>query len=692
MMRFHQRCPRATAPQPTVATTPRGTTQKVGTIPRPKPSSQQEQRRKARIEGTAIGRALATFCIPLLHSPPALAQRAGENVVAAAKNAFGTSVGNEQIGLYGASEVRGFSPIDAGNVRIEGFSFDRQGSISSRLVKGSTVHIGLTAQGYPFPAPTGIVDYQLRRPGNQLVLSVLGGVDDYGGPFVEMDAQVPLISRQLGVAAGISYAHEQYYDGSNAQVASLALIPHWRPVTGVEVTAFSSLSLSRDEEVAPLILSAGPYLPPRLARRRYYGQQWADLETNVLHLGLLTTARLNAHWEAAAAVLHSVREAPTDYLELFENTQRDGTTREIVVADPPQRRAAQSVEASLSWTTSGAVRSHRLLFRARARAQARRIGGSSPAMDLGPRILGVPEPAERPSFQLGPAIGDTVRQGTVGLSYEAHWAHLGQLTLGAQGTAYDKTITLPDEQPSKTEAHPWLANAALALHLADGLVAYGGFTRGLEETGIAPGNATNRNQAPPAIVTRQIDSGIRWSPGDSLRVVAGLFEVRKPNFATNEQNVFTELGEVRHRGIELSLTGEPFRGLRIVAGAVFMQPRVSGSAVRAGLAGEQSVGQTGRTLRVNGNYQVPLLPGVSIDIGVVDTARRVASSDNRVFAPPVTKIDIGARHQFSFFGNPSTLRFLVKNVTNAYGYRVVASNAFRTNSPRALSASWAMDL
>lgn len=56
---------------------------------------------------------------------PTWAQRAGESAVDAAEDAFGTRVGNESIGLYGPYNARGFSPVSAGNVRIEGLYFEQ---------------------------------------------------------------------------------------------------------------------------------------------------------------------------------------------------------------------------------------------------------------------------------------------------------------------------------------------------------------------------------------------------------------------------------------------------------------------------------------------------------------------------------------------------------------------------------------
>lgn len=69
----------------------------------------------------------------LVSAAPASPRRASENVVTEAEDAFGFSVGRESIGLYSSSNVRGFSPLAAGNVRIEGLYFDPYLTLMSRL-------------------------------------------------------------------------------------------------------------------------------------------------------------------------------------------------------------------------------------------------------------------------------------------------------------------------------------------------------------------------------------------------------------------------------------------------------------------------------------------------------------------------------------------------------------------------------
>ena len=87
------------------------------------------------------------------------AQHASDDPVAAADDAFGLTMGRESIGMYGPYGVRGFNPQVAGNVRIDGLYFDQEGYLSSRVVDGSTIRVGVSESGYAFPAPTGIVDY-----------------------------------------------------------------------------------------------------------------------------------------------------------------------------------------------------------------------------------------------------------------------------------------------------------------------------------------------------------------------------------------------------------------------------------------------------------------------------------------------------------------------------------------------------
>jgi iron complex outermembrane receptor protein len=636
---------------------------------------------------------VASVALLALVSDAALAQRSADNAVTAAEDAFGVSVGVESIGLYSSSQVRGFSPVTAGNVRIEGVYIDRQGSIASRLVTGSTIRVGLSAQGFPFPAPTGIVDYRLRTVADKPLVSVVAGSFAYGAPSIEVDAQLPIAGQRLGLAAGASYAHEEYYDGSDAHYARFALIPRWRPSDTVEVIPFWSLTLGQNEQAPPTIITDGNIAPPPAPRRRYFGQRWTDKDSRSINAGTIVKARIGEQWAISGGAFRSIFVNEESFADLFVGTTRDGTTTEQVIADPGQRYASTSGELRVSRSLVDGPRLHTIHASVRARRLKSQYGGSAPLINLGPRQLGQPIPVEAPdSFAFGDLTRDRVRQMTYGLAWEGRWRSVGEASLGIQKTDYRKTIALPGNVPvTSTRDRPWLFNASAAAHLTSSVALYAGYTRGLEESGLAPNNAANRNEALPAIRTRQADAGVRWALNDRMKLVAGAFDVRKPYFNTDEANRFVVLGDVRHRGLEFSLAGNPADSLSLVAGAVLMRPRVTGEAVELGRVGERPLNQSARILRGNAEYRPELLAGLSFDAAVSHFGERAASRDNVVTLPAYTLVDLGVRYRFKIGRSPATLRLQVQNVDSTFYYDIDGSNTYGLTDRRRASLYLAAD-
>src|SRR4028119_2428922 len=104
------------------------------------------------------------------------------------------------------------------------------------------------------------------------------------------------------------------------------------------------------------------------------------------------------------------------------------------------------------------------------------------------------------------------------------WRSGAERSRGSQKTSSEKETVIPSGPSIKTKDSPWLYNGTLALHLTDKLVAYAGYTRGLEESGVAPATAVNRNEAPPALRTNQRDAGIRYAILPRLTLVPGLLD------------------------------------------------------------------------------------------------------------------------------------------------------------------------
>ena len=88
-----------------------------------------------------------------------------------------------------------------------------------------------------------------------------------------------------------------------------------------------------------------------------------------------------------------------------------------------------------------------------------------------------------------------------------------------------------------------------------------GLYRSSEVRGIAPATAANRNEALPAIFTRQIDGGLRFAMTEVLRLVAGGFDVfytRSPlaTWAACPQYVVVTRRSMLRGGAMVSWSGE----------------------------------------------------------------------------------------------------------------------------------------
>ncbi|HEX8572376.1 MAG TPA: TonB-dependent receptor [Allosphingosinicella sp.] len=633
-------------------------------------------------------RSISIAAFLLASAAPAFAQRTGENAVASAQDAFGTSVGNERVGLYFPQSARGFSPVQAGNVRINGMYFDFQTDLNARLVSGSNVRVGLTAQGYPFPAPTGVADFSLRLPGSEAVASTVVGLGPFGGVRAEVDAQLP-VSETLGVAAGAGVDKEEIYHGGEKRVLTAAVVGRWRPAPNVEVIPFWSMQDSRGRQAQPIIFTAGAYLPPRFDRRRYFGPDWAENEMQGSNYGLLGTFT-SGDWTLRTGAFRSVQETMRNFTPFFLNTSPDGEADRVVTYEEGRRSASASGELRLTRQLADGDRLHLIHLMTRGRMQDRRYGGSQ-RFDFGRGRIDEPIEALEPALAQGAQTTDKVRQLTAGLGYEGRWRDVGELTLGVQRTFYEKSVVRPSGALPVSESSPWLFNGTLSVLAGRDLVFYAGYSKGLEESPVAPEIAVNRGEAPPAIITEQMDAGFRLNLSSKLRLVAGLFDVRKPYFALDPGRVFRQLGEVRNRGVEMSLAGQITPRLSVVLGAVFLDATVSGDAVDLGLIGRRPIASIGRSVNGALNWEVPWVKGLSLDLAYEGMSDRVANAANTLVIPARYAAALGGRYRFEMFDKPATLRAQLASFNNAYGYNNLGEG-FYYNLPRRFQMSLTVDM
>ncbi len=616
--------------------------------------------------------------------------RAQENAVRQASDAFGTIVGREAVGLYDPDLVRGFSPLRAGNVRLDGLYFDTVIEPTDRTSGAINILVGPSSLAAAFPAPSGIVDFQFRTPGTEFAGSALVSATDWGEVRGELDVTVPVTERlAFGLGATAEWLREG--DGRRDDKFELSLNTSWRPTDTLHLRPFISMAYTPFDDVTPIYVAAGEVLPPLLPRRTRINPDWSFRDDLEINAGLLADWGIAPGWDFRLGVFNSSTDNWNDGEFLFEDVTPDGFGRAVALRDPGLFFTSLSGEAQLIRTIADGPRTHRVTLNVRGRDALRRFDGSA-EVDLGRRSIAAPiRDPEPQNFAFGIQQRDVVRQWFTGVTYLGRWEGVGELNVGVQYTDFAKRIGFIGQTPNAIDVARVLYNVNAAIAITPRLALYGGHITGLEESGIAPGNAANRNEALPAIPTSQIDLGLRWKLTDDLTLIGGVFELTSPYFSLDRADVFRELGTLRNRGIELSLSGMVTKALAVNLGVLLLDPAVRGPAVDEGLVGPRAVFGIARQVTASLDWRPPFLEGFSFDLGVWHRSPETASVSNRVAIPSRTLVDIGARHFFKLGGRDAMLRVQVENLFDKQGFELVDAGAFQPLWPRRVQAYLTVD-
>ena len=335
-----------------------------------------------------------------------------------------------------------------------------------------------------------------------------------------------------------------------------------------------------------------------------------------------------------------------------------------------------------------------LLLMLRGRDRMVESGGSA-SFDLGPTLLGSYESKPEPVAVFGPVDVSRIRQLPGAVGYSEHFGEHLQANVGLQKVRYEGSFRHLGTA-TRTTSSPWLYDGGAVLTPLPGVTVYTTYVRGLEENGAAPENAANRNEQLPPAQTTQIDGGVRLDHGHAHLIVS-LFQIRKPYYSFDAGNVFTQVGDVRHRGAEASLSALMWGRMNLLVGAVAIDPMVIGEARRLGRVGKRPVGATSFLARIDADYRTPVR-GLSLNGAVVYNARRIASArtyaelgGDQVAIDGFTTFDVGGRYRFKVGGTDLALRVLLLNVTNAKAWKVIAANSYQAADIRRLAVALAAD-
>jgi len=604
--------------------------------------------------------------------------QATANAVRSAADAFGVTAGDESIGVYDETSVRGFDLEAAGNYRMNGTYFVKSSGVSNFFLESRIVRIGYNTLNSSLPGPSGLVDYQLRDPRKDEPSLLTLGLDVFRQPYAELLVKHRAADDRLSIAAGAGavfrLADEQGGDGSSWIVAGTL-----RASVGSSTWRLFGGEYDYRRDGPFRFVAEADALPEHVERGHYLGQPWARKYGERRIAGLLGDAPLSSRLGIGGTLIFSQEDPSRSVTQIIGDYRSDGTVGGFIAVTPHQRTTAWSGELRAHWQGGTADWQHRFDATVRGRRSRSRFGGSV-IVDPGRTPFGeefdeIPEPDVSASAN----ARDSVDQTGIGLTYRlAFQGHL-QLNAGVLRTSYRKRFQSASGQQRSLNSAPWLYNVGGAVRFAPGLQFYASYSRGLEEAGVAPETASNRNAVLDPVIVRQRELGFRYTPTDKLILVIAGFDTRKPYSGIDPaSNAYGFLGQVRHRGIEASLSGQANRSLSIVMGGMLLQPRLSGEAVDIGFLGNRPVGVPKVRGVLGLDFRVEAVPGLSLDLktvysGASPARSRLTGATGQLMVDSSHTLDIGLRYGFQLARHKATARAQIQNVFNSYDWLVNSS-------------------
>jgi len=370
----------------------------------------------------------------------------------------------------------------------------------------------------------------------------------------EIDAQLPVVGDMLSV--GLIAAAERGFDYNYALISNrraISLLLRFRPGSGTEVMPFIGYIHNTEWKEAPLVFADGTHPLPLFNEQHLPTQSWTNWRWNQLTAGVIARVSMANGWSLRAGLFRSTDENDRNFNPLFLGPMPNGIADQVMDVAPGRIATSYSGDLRVTRTKTSGNHRRELTFAVRGRHVERNFGGDS-VTDMGPiniyQTASLPEP---PLTFSAPSL-DKVRQTGVGVNDIERWKDRASLSIGVLLTNYTRSVIAPGAAEDSHHTTVALPTVSFTVNPTRTLTLYGSYTRGLEDSPIAPASAVNRGEPPPATPTWQIDGGVRAVIQSHLQLLLGAFKVQKTYFGFDTSGRYTDVGEISSKGLESSAT------------------------------------------------------------------------------------------------------------------------------------------
>lgn len=617
------------------------------------------------------------------------------SLVDVAKNDPAVVPSNAMPGYYDALNIRGFELNNWSGYRREGLMFANQANQPMENKERIEIVKGLSALRYGFTNPGGIVNWVLKKPTAKPLAEVTVHANEFAGVGVHADLGGRFGDEQrFGYRVNLVAEREKTYVDEvqgNRRMASGYF--DWK----LSRNLLAEFDIEHQERSLPQqvnvsINSFAPgvarLVPSTIGASTFLGQTWGTYPTEMTNTSARLTWNMNDAWTLRTAVQYSDLWRDQQAAGIRAGSlQANGNFQVTTFYSPDQTRRAMTSETALEGHFDTATVKHEVAVGIATMDHKVRFGDSLTPV-LGTSNLFTPAAVPGPT---GPGLPSTMRSRNreVALfaadyvTFNPQWSAFVGLrhtrpdyvtfnSAQVQTAVYDKTANTP--------------SAGVVFKPVPNVSIYASYAEGIEQGGTAPATAANRNEVQQPLESKQIEFGVKADLFAGTTLSAAAFKIDKGLEYVNAANVYVQDGRQVHTGAEMSLSGEIFRGLRLVGGVMWLDPRIERTSNTA-IINKRPVNAARRQASLYLDADVPGVAGLALSGGLFHSGRKAVDAANTLFVPAYTRFDLGARYATRLVGKETVLRAYLENVTDKTYFNSTSFGSMQFGSPRALRVS-----
>lgn len=197
--------------------------------------------------------------------------------------------------------------------------------------------------------------------------------------------------------------------------------------------------------------------------------------------------------------------------------------------------------------------------------------------------------------------------------------------------------------------------------VTDQLSVYANYMEGLSQGKIAPSTSVNEDEIFPPFISRQIEIGSKYDLG-AFALTASVFRIKQPAYETNATTrVFGPNGKRENNGVELTMFGEPVKGVRLLGGVMYIDSELT-DTLNGAFDGKRAPATPKYNVNLGAEWDVPNVQGLTLTSRGIYSSSQYLNQANTKEIDSWERFDVGARYAFKVDDKSVTIRANVENV------------------------------